>query len=163
MMKLNKSLSAAVMVAGLLATSTLVNAADSGAKAAKPKPYTLKTCPVSDEKLGSMGDPYVHNHNGREIKFCCKGCLKDFNADSAKYIKKIDIAEAKAAGLKPYLLDVCPVSDEKLGEHGEPVVLTYKARQVKLCCEGCQKDFKADPAKFIGKIEASEKKAQSSK
>ena len=62
---------------------------------AKVKPYTLKTCVVSDEKLGGMGDPYVYVHEGREIKFCCKNCLKDFKKDPAKYLKKIEAAEAK--------------------------------------------------------------------
>jgi YHS domain-containing protein len=65
---------------------------------AKPKlkPYTLKTCVVSGDKLGEMGEPYVYEYQGREIKFCCKGCLKDFNKEPAKYIKKIEEAEAKA-------------------------------------------------------------------
>jgi hypothetical protein len=69
----------------------------------KPRPYVLKTCPVSDEKLGGdMGDPYVFiygktkDNPGREIKFCCKSCLKDFNKEPAKYLKKIDEQEAKA-------------------------------------------------------------------
>ena len=35
-------------------------------------------------------------YEGREIKFCCKGCLKDFKKDPAKYIKMIEEAEAKA-------------------------------------------------------------------
>jgi len=35
-------------------------------------------------------------YKDREVKLCCKGCLKDFNKDSAKYIKKIEAAEAKA-------------------------------------------------------------------
>jgi YHS domain-containing protein len=43
-----------------------------------------------------MGDPFVYAYKGREIKFCCKGCLKDFNKEPAKYIKKIEEAEAKA-------------------------------------------------------------------
>ncbi len=60
------------------------------------KPYPLKTCVVSDEKLGEMGDPYVFTHEGREIKLCCKSCLKDFKKDPAKYIKKLEKAEAKA-------------------------------------------------------------------
>jgi YHS domain-containing protein len=65
---------------------------------AKPKlkPYTLKTCVVSGDKLGEMGDPYVYEYQGREIKFCCKGCVKDFKKDPAKYIKKIEEGEAKA-------------------------------------------------------------------
>jgi hypothetical protein len=61
---------------------------------AKAKPYTLKTCPVSDEKLGGdMGEPYVLEHEGRQIKLCCKSCLKDFKKDPAKYVKKIEATE----------------------------------------------------------------------
>jgi len=62
----------------------------------KPKPYTLNYCVVSGDKLGEMGKPYVYEYEGREIKFCCKGCLKDFKKDPAKYIKKIEEGEAKA-------------------------------------------------------------------
>ena len=58
--------------------------------------YTLKVCIVSGEKLGEMGDPYVFAYKGREIKLCCKNCRKDFDKDPAKYIKKIEEAEAKA-------------------------------------------------------------------
>ncbi len=63
----------------------------------KPKPYALKTCAVTGEKLGGMGEPYTFTHEGREIKLCCKGCLKEFKKDPAKYIKKVEAAEAKAA------------------------------------------------------------------
>jgi hypothetical protein len=44
---------------------------------------------------GDMGDPYVFTHEGREIKLCCKSCLKDFKKDPAKYIKKIEKEEKK--------------------------------------------------------------------
>lgn len=65
-------------------------------KDAKPKPYPLKTCVVSDEPLGGdHGEPYVFTHEGREVKLCCKPCLKDFNKEPAKYIKKIEAAEKK--------------------------------------------------------------------
>ncbi len=62
----------------------------------KLKPYTLKTCVISGEKLGGMGEAYVHKYKDREIKFCCKGCLKEFNKEPDKYIKKIEEAEKKA-------------------------------------------------------------------
>lgn len=64
-------------------------------KAEKAKAYPLEKCVVSDEKLGEMGKPYVFTHEGQEIKLCCKSCLKDFNKDPAKYLKKLDGA-AKA-------------------------------------------------------------------
>ena len=60
---------------------------------AKAKAYPLKTCVVTDEELGSMGKPYVHQHEGREVQFCCKSCMKDFKKEPAKYLKKLDEAE----------------------------------------------------------------------
>ncbi len=71
-------------------------AAFAGNQKEKPKPYPLKTCVVTGEKLGEMGKEYVFVHEGREVKLCCKGCLKDFKKDPAKYVKKMEEAEAKA-------------------------------------------------------------------
>jgi hypothetical protein len=101
-MKIAKSLTAAVLGIVVLGGFFLTMAADqkTGAKAdakteVKTIPYTLTTCIVSGDKLGGMGDPYVFVYQGREIKLCCQGCLKDFNAEAAKYLKKIAEAEAK--------------------------------------------------------------------
>jgi len=88
---------AAVVVAAFCATPRAGFAAD---KKAKLKPYTLRICIVSGDKLGEMGDPYVYEYNGREIRFCCKSCVKDFKQDTAKYIKKIEEEEAKAKKAK---------------------------------------------------------------
>lgn len=66
-------------------------------KTAKLKPYTLKMCVVSNQKLGEMGQPVVYKYKDREIKFCCAGCVKDFNKAPEKYVKKIEKEEAKAA------------------------------------------------------------------
>jgi len=94
-MKLLKLASALVLTAALLAPSLASAAEKEKDKDKKPKPYPMDTCVVSGEKLGEMGKPYVHEYKGREIKFCCKDCLKDFNKDPDKYIKKIEEAEAK--------------------------------------------------------------------
>src|SRR5262245_6335031 len=83
------------LAAGLLATH-LAHSADAKTEdSSKIKPYTLKTCPVSEEKLGEMGKPYIFTNDTREIKLCCKDCLKDFKKDPKKYVKKIEEAEAK--------------------------------------------------------------------
>jgi YHS domain-containing protein len=58
----------------------------------KVKPYPLDKCVVSDEKLDSMGKPYVFTNNNQEVKLCCKNCLKDFKKEPAKYTKKIEDA-----------------------------------------------------------------------
>ncbi len=65
------------------------------------KPYPLDTCVVSGEKLGSGGmKTYSFTHEGQEVKLCCKSCMKDFKKDPAKYMKKIQEAEAKAKDKK---------------------------------------------------------------
>jgi hypothetical protein len=69
--------------------STAPAASAAPATAAGVKPYPLTVCPVSDEKLGSMGDPVVFVHAGQEIKLCCKNCRKDFDKEPAKYLAKL--------------------------------------------------------------------------
>jgi hypothetical protein len=83
------------IVCGALAI-VFVNAAlgAEGVETKKPaKPYPLKTCLVTGEALGGMGESYVFTYKGQEIKLCCKGCLKAFNKEPAKYIKKLAEAE----------------------------------------------------------------------
>jgi hypothetical protein len=53
------------------------------------KAYPLKTCIVSDNDLKSMGEPVVIVHEGQQIKFCCKPCIKKFKKDPAKYLVKL--------------------------------------------------------------------------
>lgn len=75
--------------------------------AAKAKAeYPVTACIVSDDKLegGDMGKPVerIYRQEGkpdRLIRFCCKDCLKDFNANPTKYLKTLDdAAAAKAKG-----------------------------------------------------------------
>ena len=85
-----------VTVATLIVAIALGPVAAFGADKAKDvKPYPLKTCAVTDEKLGEHGKPYVFTHEGQEIKLCCKDCLKDFKKEPAKYTKKITDANKK--------------------------------------------------------------------
>jgi YHS domain-containing protein len=90
-MKLFKTLAVAVLLTSFGAAPLTGLAADKK----ESKPYPLKTCVVSGDKLGEMGDPYVYEYKGREIKLCCKNCVKDFNKNPSKYLKKLDEAEAK--------------------------------------------------------------------
>ena len=61
-----------------------------------PKTYPLKTCPVSDEKLGEHGKSVkVTAPDGTDVYLCCKDCLKDFKKNPAKYSKMVKDAAAK--------------------------------------------------------------------
>ena len=93
-MKQLKTITAIVLTIPFLAAPFAAFAADAP-KEATPKPDKLTTCPVSGDKLGEMGAPFVFVYKGQEVKLCCKDCKKDFDKDPAKYIKKIEAAAAK--------------------------------------------------------------------
>lgn len=59
---------------------------------------------------------------------------------------------ASAAGAKPYPLKVCLVTDNDLGSMGTPVTLVHEGQTVKLCCKPCVKKFKANPQKYLAKL-----------
>lgn len=116
--------------------------------------YALKTCPVTGNELGSMGDPIDKIYNNRLVRFCCSGCDKTFMAEPAKFIAKLDsavIAKQKA----DYPFDVCLVSGEKLqGSHGKLITKVIGNRLVKFCCAACVTRFENDPAKYIAMLDA---------
>ena len=57
-----------------------------------------------------------------------------------------------AGGAKPYPLDTCIVSDNKLGSMGTPVTKVHQGQEVKFCCEPCVEEFDENPAKFMAKL-----------
>lgn len=82
------------LVVALAAFTFAAQAGDK--KETKAKPYPLDTCIVSDEKLDADPGmkPYTFTHGDQEFKLCCKSCLKDFNKNPGKYVKKLKDAEA---------------------------------------------------------------------
>lgn len=59
--------------------------------------YPLKTCVISNEALGGdMGDPIDRVFDNQLVRFCCKGCIKKFEADPVQYLSLIqDVGEGK--------------------------------------------------------------------
>jgi YHS domain-containing protein len=148
-----------------ICTADLVKVAEPmrGAGAAGD-PYPLATCPVSDQPLGSRGAPIVMSIGGREVRFCCAGCIAPFKRDPAAHWKKIDEAIVKQQK-EAYPLDVCVVSKEKLGDAGgrtppsesevaKPVDHVYRNRLVRLCCKSCVKSFEKEPDAFLARLDA---------
>ena len=89
-MKSLKYILAVILTLTILAVSMTSRADDQ-----KPKPYPLDTCLVCGMKLDSMGKPYSFVYQGQEIKLCDKSEKADFDKDPAKYMKKLQDAQAK--------------------------------------------------------------------
>ncbi|MBL9189060.1 MAG: hypothetical protein JNK23_16365 [Opitutaceae bacterium] len=70
------------------------------AKKKQPDPYPLTTCLVAGDPLGASDYvTYVHKEAGkpdRTIRLCCDGCIDDFKKEPAKFLAKLDAAEAEA-------------------------------------------------------------------
>jgi len=56
------------------------------------------------------------------------------------------------ADAKPYPLEVCIVSGEKLGSMGDPVVIVHEGQQIKFCCDHCIPEFNKEPEKYLSKL-----------
>jgi hypothetical protein len=71
-------------VALALAVLCLTGCANDKKTDTAAKPYPLQTCLVCDMKLSGMGQPYVFDYQGQEIKVCDKSEKAEFDKDPAK-------------------------------------------------------------------------------
>lgn len=113
-------------------------------------PYPLDTCIVAGAKLGSMGDPIIMLHEGREVRFCCQGCEGAFEADPAKYLAKADetITEQQK---RFYPLSYCIIdTDEAISkDESKNAYSVVGNRLFVYCCPPCDPKVRAEPAKYI--------------
>ena len=120
--------------------------------------YPLDTCAVAGNKLGSMGDPVIFMHEGRQVRFCCRGCLPKFKAEPDKYLAEVDkkIIAAQKSG---YPVNYCLLSNEKLDESAKKVVI--KNRLLRLCCMGCARKIRKNSEKVFKELDSAITKMQS--
>ena len=122
-------------------------------------PYTLSTCPVLGQELGSMGDTVVAEYDGREVRFCCGACVAVFEEDQDTYWAEIDEAIIEQQ-MAYYPLEVCLNSGEPLDSAGEPVDHVYRNRLVRFCSEGCQSAFEENTSEMLAQLDEAVVEAQ---
>jgi YHS domain-containing protein len=134
-----------VVVAGL-ASAPLLAAQPQGQAQAAPSAKPQTACPVCG---GPLGEKKVFvDYQGQRIYFCSPNEREAFLKDPEKYF-----AEFEKQGIELENIQTsCPVSGEKLGEHGEASSIRYKGRTVKFCCPACEKPFRAEPEKYLAKL-----------
>ena len=119
-------------------------AANKAAKTTKPP-----AAPASKTDETKKGDeappvegPKAENSTGD------KGAVK-LTAEELAAIKELPAAEQAAAIAQ----GVCPVSAHHLGSMEKPIKVSAEGRTFYLCCEGCEKNLKADPKSVIAKLD----------
>jgi len=75
------------------------------------------------------------------MAFAVAGCKTAEHSSSA----------TASAGVKPYPLTKCVVSDEAI-EPGKAYTFVRDGQEIKLCCKDCLADFDKDPQKYMAKL-----------
>lgn len=125
------------------------------------EPYLLATCPISGELLGAS--PTAVTIGGRTVQVCCAKCKAVAEADPAGTLTKVDALHA-AQQRALYPLTTCVVMPEEtlLGQEGADVAkeVVVGNRLFRVCCPGCIRKVKKDPAKFAAVLDAAALEAQ---
>ena len=108
-----------------------------------------------------MGEPIVKVYDGREVRFCCKSCIKKFEGDKAGYWAKAD-EQIKAEQRMHYPLDTCIISGDPLRRDGKDTAVEFVVdnRLVRVCGEACRDEFLKDASANSAKLDAAIADAQ---
>lgn len=111
-----------IIMAAVLGLAHAQEQTEASAPEKKTDTYPLTTCVVSGESLGDMGEPFVITYEGQEVRFCCKGCKKDFLKEPEKYLAKLKAAGsdkgASGGGPKEHAKSASPESGAHEGHEG---------------------------------------------
>ncbi len=111
---------------------------------AKKSVVAQTTCPVMGGKINK--NLYVE-HEGKRIYVCCKGCIDAVTKSPAKYIEKLE----KEGVTLEAVQTLCPVMGGKINKD---LFVDVDGRRIYVCCKACIDEVKADPQKYIKKLEA---------
>lgn len=112
-------------------------------------------CPVTNERLGSMGAPIKLNFDRGSVFVCCQGCEEQAKADEKATLARVDRLKKIAAAMSKLTLEDRSVAESQrfcavktkgeLGSMGPPVRFLAGNDVVYLCCAGCERAAKAKP------------------
>jgi len=133
-----------LFIFSFILTFVLVTAGLGLAADKKLKPQEL--CPVMGFAVNK--EVFV-DYEGKRVYFCCPSCIEKFNADPASHLKKME--EQGFTPVKtPNPQTKCPVMG---GDINRDVFIDHQGKRVYFCCPNCVEKFKADPDKYLKKLE----------
>lgn len=128
------------------------------------EPYSLGVCAEAGTPLGSMGPAVLKVYDGREVRFCCNGCVAGFEKDLEASFAELD-EKIIADQMSHYPLTNCLVVPgdplEIEGAHDVSVRYVWHNRLVRFCCHGCVEKFENEPARFLATLDKAVIDAQS--
>lgn len=120
--------------------------------ATEPKPGHGATQPINAEtalpKCPVTGEPVnfaisTATDDG-PVYFCCKGCVKKFEADRGKYAASL-AEQRKALASRPKVQVRCPVTDKPANLN---IFITQNSEKIYFCSQECSSKFQKEPGKY---------------
>lgn len=102
--------------------------------AATPETYALKTCPISGDELGGMGDPIVLDVKGLTVQVCCAHCEGPVKEQIGAIRKSITKALVTRDG-PSYPLTTCVACGKPLPK--KPINLVHGSTLIRVDQEIC--------------------------
>jgi len=112
--------------------------------------YPWTTCPISGQKLGSMGDPYSIELEGLTVRLCCDGCEKKARARAAEITADLRKAVIERDS-RDYPLEECLTCGMHLKD-GRGLDMVHGSTMVRLCGEMCRVSFEGDPEARVQQV-----------
>ncbi len=78
------------ILTGCASTDGETSTASEANRTGPAKAYNYEQCLVIEKPLTFGGGPFTRVHEGREVKFCCRPCIKTFEADPKIWMAKLD-------------------------------------------------------------------------
>lgn len=117
------------------------------APAAKPA-ADLPRCPIMGEEI-NFGVSTMTNDG--PVFFCCPSCIHEFEKNPAKHEEAV-AKQREILSKRPRIQATCPVSEKAVDGK---TFAEVEGKKVGFCCAGCVDKYKAEPAKYKGRLEAS--------
>lgn len=109
-------------------------------------------CPVTGEKLGTMGKPVKVKVGEEHVYVCCKACLS----------KKIDINHWKTVqGNLAKAQGICPIMKKPVDASMKSTVIN--GRKIFVCCPPCIEKIEKKPAVYVAELNRLYLKSSSAK
>ena len=113
---------------------------------AAPRKQTL--CPVSGNDID---EDVFTDHEGKRVYFCCPHCIKKFKSDPGSYLAKMKDQGIKVENTPEARSQThCPVMGNEIQKE---VYTDHEGKRIYFCCPPCIEKFKADPGKYLRKME----------
>ncbi len=140
------ALTVVIALGAIATTGAVLNAAGDGKVTA-----AMALCPI----MGEPVDFFISADTDKgPVYMCCKGCIKKYNSNPAKYAKETAAQRAVLAKL-PKIQVKCPVSGGPVDLEEPGGTLMHNGEKVSFCCGGCAKKFEQSPKSFTAKLAAS--------